>query len=224
MIVVLAAVLVGCGATAPPLPDGLVLRAQQLVGMPSPDPGRLPEFSLYGDGTVLRPGPDRGALHTLEAVKATAAQTREFYDRAHGVGLDADQEILNPDVVDGYSQVFVLVSGGHRYVTEADNPDESSDLVAFHETLHVEGRAEPYRPQRIAAVAWGSAPAEGARPWPWGTFDEGGCLILDADQATAVATSVPAHTPWLVGGREVLVVFRPLLPDESTCADLDYGR
>ncbi len=81
--VVLAVVLAGCGADVPTLPDGLVLQGKQLVGMPSPRPAELPEFSLYGDGTVVRPGPPAGALQTAETVQIGQKRARDFYEAAH---------------------------------------------------------------------------------------------------------------------------------------------
>ena len=223
--VVLVLLLAGCGPGVPPLPQGLALRAQQLVGMPSPVTAALPEFSLYGDGTVIRPGPVQGALRTAEVVQVGHAQATEFYEEAHDAGLAANQDIPNPSVLDGYLQVFVLNSGGQRFVTRAANPEDSSDLVEFHGTLRAEGPVTPYRPTRIAAVGWVPDPTKSGRPWPFAPFGqrtrEGSCVIMDASEFAALAGHVPEGTFWRSGDAAYVVVFRPLLPDESTCADLD---
>ncbi len=50
-----------------------------------------------------------------------------------------------------------------------------------------------------------------------------GCVVATGDQAAAVveaATAATALTPWSDGGSTWSVTFRPLLPDETGCADL----
>ncbi|HEX8865521.1 MAG TPA: hypothetical protein VF821_07655 [Lentzea sp.] len=215
-------VLAGCGTDAPALPDGLVLQAKQLVGMPSPRPAELPEFSLYGDGTVIRPGPAAGALQTAETVSIGHDRATDFYERAHDAGLDRDQEIRNDSVVDGYTQVFVLSSRGRRFVTKAANPE--GELADFHKTLHVDGTATPYQPTRIAAVGWAPDSTQDARPWPFAPLaervDAGSCVTLDAAEVAQFARDVPKGTRFRSGGTTFVVVFRPLLPGESGCGDV----
>ncbi|HUQ59431.1 hypothetical protein [Lentzea sp.] len=215
-------VLAGCGADAPALPDGLALQARQLVGMPSPRPAALPEFSLYGDGTVIRPGPPAGALQRAEKVHIGRERATDFYEDAHDAGLDRDQDIPDDSVIDGYMQVFVLNSGGHRFVTRAVNPE--GELADFHSTLHVDGTATPYRPAKIVAVAWAPGSSRDARPWPFAPpetkVDAGLCVVLDAAQVEGFARDVPKGTPFRIGEASFVVVFRPLLPGESGCGDV----
>jgi hypothetical protein len=40
-------------------------------------------------------------------------------------------------------------------------------------------------------------------------------------EATRLATNAEQQTRWSNGGKLYAVSFRPLLPDEHTCADLD---
>jgi hypothetical protein len=102
-----------------------------------------------------------------------------------------------------------------------------------------DGRAavEPYVPEAVAAI---SAPwtdpddrlDHPERPWPGpalpgapiGALPGVGCLTATGDEATAVlaaAEDANALTPWLsADGVRWSVLFRPLLPDESSCADL----
>jgi hypothetical protein len=220
--VVLVIVLAGCGADAPALPDGLALQAKQLVGMPSPRPAELPEFSLYGDGTVIRPGPQAGALQTAEVVHIGHERAVDFYEEAHDAGLDRDQDIRNNSVIDGYTQVFVLNSGGRRFVTRAANPEGA--LADFHATLHVDGAATPYQPTKIAAVGWAPNSSQEARPWPFAPLDEridaGSCAVLDAALVAEFARAVPKGTRFRIGATTFVVVFRPLLPGESGCGDV----
>ncbi|KJK38100.1 hypothetical protein UK23_41430 [Lentzea aerocolonigenes] len=221
-LVVLAVVLAGCGADVPALPDGLVLQARQLVGMPSPRPAELPEFSLYGDGTVIRPGPPAGALQTAEKVHIGQERAMNFYQEAHDAGLDRDQEIRNDSVVDGYAQVFVLSSRGKRFVTKATNPE--GELAEFHSRLHVDGAATPYQPAKIAAVGWAPDSSQNAEQWPFAPLDQrvdaGFCVTLDAAGVAEFARKVPKGTRFRSGGTTFVVVFRPLLPGESGCGDV----
>ena len=221
-LAVLAVVVAGCGAEVPALPDGLVLQAKQLVGMPSPRPAELPEFSLYGDGTVIRPGPPAGALQTAETVQIGHERAMNFYGEAHDAGLDRDQEIRNDSVVDGYAQVFVLNSRGRRFVTKATNPQ--GELARFHSRLHVDGAAMPYQPTRIAAVGWAPDSSQNAELWPFDPLDQrvdvGVCVTLDAAEVSEFARKAPKGTRFRSGETTFVVVFRPLLPDESGCGDV----
>jgi hypothetical protein len=95
---------------------------------------------------------------------------------------------------------------------------------------------EPYVPAAVAAVAtpWIDPEDDLAhpdQPWPGpelpgepvgGPVDVG-CVVVTGDQAAAVmaaAASANAATPWASAGARWSVLFRPLLPDESGCADL----
>jgi hypothetical protein len=94
----------------------------------------------------------------------------------------------------------------------------------------------PYVPAKMAAVAhrWtegqGGMPADpppvdwpGAAPLP-GDPVQGrsgvNCLIADAGPVLAAAKAANARTPWVSGGTRWEVGFRPLLPEETSCADL----
>jgi hypothetical protein len=46
------------------------------------------------------------------------------------------------------------------------------------------------------------------------------CLTVDAGPVLAAAKTANARTPWVSGGTRWEVNFRPLLPDETSCADL----
>ena len=95
---------------------------------------------------------------------------------------------------------------------------------------------ETYVPEAVAAVAtpWLDPEddlAHPEQPWPGpalpgesvgGPLDVG-CVVATGEQAPAVlaaAATANAATPWLSGGTRWSVAFRPLLPDESGCADL----
>jgi hypothetical protein len=111
-------------------------------------------------------------------------------------------------------------------------------LFDVGQRLTPDGRApvEPYVPEAVAAIAtpWIDPEDDLAHPelaWPGpelpgepvGSPLDVGCLVATGEQATAVlaaAEAANAATPWVSGGTRWSVAFRPLLPDETGCADL----
>ena len=95
---------------------------------------------------------------------------------------------------------------------------------------------ESYVPTAVAAVAtpWVEPEDELAHaelPWPGPELPgealggplQVGCVVATGDQAATVlaaAAQANAATPWASGGTRWTVLLRPLLPDESGCADL----
>jgi hypothetical protein len=103
------------------------------------------------------------------------------------------------------------------------------------------GRSAPYTPVAVAGLVRPGAPTDDPQlvqpeqPWPGpdlpGEPLSGpaglSCVVATGDQATAVLTAA-GHanqlTPWVSpDGTRWTVTFRPLLPDESGCADLQNG-
>lgn len=99
------------------------------------------------------------------------------------------------------------------------------------------GRSTPYAADAVAAVVTPyeqptDGPAQSPRPWPGPELPgdplggQGGlsCVSATGSAATALldaARQANALTPWIsADGRAWSVRFRPLLPDESGCADL----
>jgi hypothetical protein len=100
-------------------------------------------------------------------------------------------------------------------------------------------KGEPYRPQSLAALAHPYVrPSNGlpeqphAMDWPGpalpGTpVGTAGCVTVsgaDAGKVLQVAADATAITPWRSGGSSWSVRLRPLLPDETGCADLAAPR
>ena len=95
---------------------------------------------------------------------------------------------------------------------------------------------ESYVPSAIAAIAtpWVDPEddlAHPEQPWPGPELPgepvrgplEVGCVVAAGEHAAAVlaaAATANAATPWVSGGTRWSVTFRPLLPDETGCADL----
>ncbi|MEV4629884.1 hypothetical protein AB0J90_26825 [Micromonospora sp. NPDC049523] len=119
-----------------------------------------------------------------------------------------------------------------------------SDLVGALSDLHTtlgDDKIEepaPYAPVAIAAIVTPyvtqpdpALPAQPAVDWPGpalpgdklnATVDVG-CVAVAGDDASKVigaAQKANADTPWQSGGKQWRIVFRPLLPEETGCADL----
>ncbi|MBX6752013.1 MAG: hypothetical protein IRY85_20525 [Micromonosporaceae bacterium] len=99
------------------------------------------------------------------------------------------------------------------------------------------GEERPYEPVALAAVTSpfvgseeGLDQPEAAWPGPalpgepLGSLPDLRCLTVTGDDLAAVleaAAGATTLTPWVWEGERWFVSFRPLLPDESTCADLN---
>jgi hypothetical protein len=94
---------------------------------------------------------------------------------------------------------------------------------------------QPYRSASVAALSRPYVPASDGLPEPPHPFDwpgpplpgTTGCVTVsgvDAGKVLAAAAGATAITPWRSGGRMWSVRFRPLLPDETGCADLAATR
>ena len=101
---------------------------------------------------------------------------------------------------------------------------------------------QPYRPATLAALAGAYNPPQDGLPqqpgpiaWPGpalpGEYLDGnvkiGCVAASGAERDAILAAVEKanqNTPWSSGGKEYSVTFRPLLPDESGCADLKAAR
>lgn len=79
-------------------------------------------------------------------------------------------------------------------------------------------------PEPPAAVAW-PGPALPGEPMAEGL--EMGCVSVtgaELDKVLAAADKANQNTPWTSGNTQYSLTFRPLLPDETGCADLKAAR
>jgi hypothetical protein len=110
-------------------------------------------------------------------------------------------------------------------------------LAVLPQTLGKGAVSSPaaYEPSRIAAVATEWRPSDTlpsdppAVRWPGSVSLPGpavpnrpsvNCVDVEAGPVLAAAKGANARTPWVSGSARWSVQFRPLLPDESSCADL----
>jgi len=96
------------------------------------------------------------------------------------------------------------------------------------------GESQPYEPAALAAVATPytpdpTIPAQREVAWPGPRLPgdpigpDAGCVTAtgeDLPETLAAAEPATAITPWTSGGERWTLNLRPLLPDESGCADL----
>ena len=153
-------------------------------------------------------------------VTARETHVREVYGLTEtagmpGTGLSAEQEAARQELAGLFGELTDLA------VLEAGDEAPAA-----------------YTPEAVAAIvrpwaaseediAQGLAPDPVAWPGPALPGDELGaglsCVVATGEQAAAVraaAGDANALTPWSSGGSPWSVTFRPLLPDESGCADL----
>jgi hypothetical protein len=192
---------------------------------------------------------DAGREKVAELVKqAVAAGVRGGADFGQPGVADAPSTRIDV-VVDGQTQsVSVMAlneaSPDDPRLTPAQR-DARAKLAAFAEELREFGNtpgAKPYRAERVAALAqpW-SAPNDGlpsqppAVAWPGPALPgeslspniKLGCVTAAGAEATELldaAAKANQNTPWTSGPETYRVTFRPLLPDETGCADLKKAR
>jgi hypothetical protein len=184
---------------------------------------------------------DQGAVQDL-VDRALAAGVAETADLGTPPVADAPNTRFTLVTADGtyvreVSSLFETPLEGSGLT--ADQESARAKLSDFLATLTdtAGGKAQAYRPDAVAVVAapW-LDPEDGLQqpevPWPGpalpgeptgGPLDVG-CVTATGDQAQqllAAAGAANAATPWVTAdGTRWTVAFRPLLPDETGCADL----
>ncbi|HEX6355093.1 hypothetical protein [Actinophytocola sp.] len=220
-------------------PDTLVLRVQELRSGPAPwEQGRLPTFSLYGGGRVVVPGPSAGALQQAREFHLPAEEFGSLLTSAVVAGLYQAHTYEDTDTVDATLLLVSLRANDDMRTTRVTEPEAHRSgpegrVVAYVERLPgVPDGARVFQPTTLAVLATGGV-SEGptaAVPWPLrplgdGTRTrEGMCTLVTGDALTDVsrlAANASQETRWSSGGKLYAVSFRPLLPDEHTCQDVD---
>ncbi|MEU5881943.1 hypothetical protein [Spirillospora sp. NPDC047279] len=222
------------GTAAPrdlPAAGTLVLRWRMTGGFAGVGgPGTVPEFSLYGDGRAIARDGAR-----LNEYRLTRDGVRRLTAEAEAAGLDRPRTIGPEDVAD--AMILEITLNGVR--TRVVQPEgQTTPVTRFWKRLDPEGwpPAErrgpdgPYRPLTVAVIAGEATTGGEVRTWPFKRALGGGepaaggiCSVLsgaDGRKAEGMAASAEPGVRWRDHGRTYSVRFRPLLPDESTCADV----
>jgi hypothetical protein len=202
----------------PALPNVLV---QQL------DPATVGGLAGKAVAAGVRPGADLGQPNVADApttrITVAAPGGTRTLDAVALTEAQADDPRLTVAQRDARAKLAAFVQ-------------EVSDLSAASGMPE----AVPYQPAAVAALARPYAKPENGLPeqpeatvWPGpalpGAALNGttGCVTASGDDAAAVlaaAKKANQITPWTSGGKQWSVTFRPLLPDETGCADLLSGR
>jgi hypothetical protein len=219
-VIPLVALLAGCTVAGgerydrPTAPDDLVLRVEIVGGLVAPSARltELPMFSLYGDGRVIRPGPQIAIypaplLPNLQQFTMSPAEVESLLARAEAAGLlgpDADYPVAG--IADAGTTVFTTNVNGHHRITAyalmeggTEHADPSiqparAKLLAFLSDLP-EARSTAYSPSQVRLLVGRHDPATddyATGGIPRGTMD---WPVRSVDLATA-GTPAPGPVGW----------------------------
>ncbi|WP_433271578.1 hypothetical protein ACQPZF_12765 [Actinosynnema sp. CS-041913] len=234
--------LVACATGPDSLPSDpatLVLRVdEQHSGLRPWERGPIPKFSLYGGGRVVVPGEGTDALRAAREYRLAADDYRELVADAYAAGLDRARDHPYDEQTDASLLRITLDTPNGVQTTRVTAPEAGGSgdrgaALAFARSLPAPPEsATGYQPTSLAVLATGGvgqdAPAE---PWPSGPLErgtstgEGLCTVVSGDDLAVVLRLAQGRrqedSRWTSGGSTFVVSFRPLLPDERTCEDLD---
>jgi hypothetical protein len=218
----------------PRTPGRLLLRWRMTGGFAGVGgPGTLPEFSLYGDGRAVVTGKNGGP--SMEYRLKPEAVTR-LMNEARAAGLDHSQTIGPENIAD--AMILQITMGDAR--TRVVQPEsQTSPVTRFWKRLDPVGwpaqdqasPARPYVPSKVALLAGqtGGTEGENTRPFtlvPLGRGEQaagGICTVVSgpkAAEAIRLSRAAKPATQWRNEGKVYSLRFRPMLPDENTCADV----
>lgn len=233
--------LLAAGCSAPPAPaagDGLVLLAHRHPGMAmSPEMFDPPDFVLYGDGlAIARDTDDRGVVRLTE-YHLTPQRVNALFADADDADLFDDEDYrLDEQIADGGVLVVELRTAGTTHVVQVPAPSSDDfgargEAAEFAESLapHTWPAGDfteppaPYRPATVA-VTYSIDPTldTPASPWPLPAPTADGCVLLTGPAATLAqetGETTGRMTAWRHGDTTFHAWVRPLLPDETDCAD-----
>lgn len=214
------ALATACGAGPPPfrqepISHELLLEVERI--------GQLP-VAVYADGRVFTPAPQIAiypapALPAFNVSRVPPEQPAEILMRVQALGvLDANSG--SP------AAVVTAVIDGEPRVTRLGTED-AAKIDAVLADLPVSSADSLYEPKAIAVFAGPPAEAvEGIEPetrdWPLGDLPTGCSVIRGSDLPSALAAAQQANqlTRWRSGAETYGLVFRPLLPHETSCDDV----
>ena len=198
---------------------GSALPNLQVGRLAAPD---LDEYRLAIEaaGLLADPPPDFGDPGVTDMPTTVVTLTVDGEERtlsAYALDFSEGDDQLEPEQREARQRLRALVRGFE------------ADLAT--ETYAADAAAVLVRP--FDADERGDSPPPTTRDWPLGDLAGAGelyegvedarCLVVTgADAQTVLTTAADANQGdrWRSGDAEYDVVFRPLLPDETTCADL----
>ncbi len=166
------AVSASAGIAHPSGGGDLVLRISTDGGFVAPGQvlTRIPEFSLYGDGTVVTVGPQIAiypapALPNLQMQRVSEAGVQRILEAAREAGLfGVDRQIDFPGIMDAPWTTFTLVADGATHVTRVYAMGASEAVPGSSSGADVARRALAELRAKVTALdAWLAADLLGAQ-------------------------------------------------------------
>jgi hypothetical protein len=205
---------------------------------------------VIGPTALQYPGP---ALPNLQEFRVTRAGLARILETARAAGLldDAVPDYGDPGVTDqATTTVTVRADGitrrvdvyalGFRGRVSGVTPEQSEQRDRLQQFIELAGDAgalgddvvagseRRYEPTALAVRVEPADASDGeTHGWPLGDLAGAECAVhRGADVARALDVARTAHEgdAWESAGATYTVTFRPLLPDERTCADLSPKR
>ncbi|WP_165964497.1 hypothetical protein, partial [Actinomadura sp. KC216] len=210
-----------------PRGEKLVLRWQTTGGIAGlGGPGSLPDFSLYSTGrAIVASG---GPLGELTEYRLKPEALQRLLDEARKAGLGRTHKVgSDQQIMDAITIVFTMGDATTRVVQPESQPGPEA---AFLKRLDPNGwaasdqaaPARPYEPSKTAVLAGETSGGGTVKEWPLGPLGDG-TRAAGGICTVAPSKKVPAAKPgvtWRSEGKTYSVRLRPLLPAESTCADI----
>lgn len=183
----------------------------------------LDEFrrAIEAAGLLADPPPDFGDPGVTDMPTSVVTITVDGEERtlsAYALDFVEGDDQLEPDQREARLALRALVRGFDGDL--ATEQYEAESVAVFVRTNEAEEGSD-------------DAPEPATRDWPLGDlagagepyegFDETRCLVVtgaDAQTVLTAAADASEGDGWRSGNAEYDVVFRPLLPDETSCADL----
>ena len=221
------------------LPAGAAFRA--VPGVSVYDDGRV---VTQGPQIEIFPPP---ALPSVQVGRLDADEVRRLVDAGRAV-VDAQEDYGQPPVADAPTTAVVVPDGDRRGVAAAaaleelsgapDGAGLTAEQRSARERLRTYVRqvqdaasaapAQAYEPAGLAVLAepYGEPGADvpsSELAWPGPALTAGSCVVVPAAEAAEVqeaAAAASVETRWTAGGQVLRLAFRPLLPHEQTCEDV----
>lgn len=177
--------------------------------------------AIEDTGLLDDPPPDYGDPLITDAPTTVVTVSVNGVERtlsAYALDFEDNDDQLEPDQREARQALRALVRGFDG--DDATATYEAESVAVFVRTNQAEDGSD-------------DAPEPATRDWPLGDlagagepyegFDDTRCLVLtgaDAQTVLTAAADAKEGDRWRSGNAEYDVVFRPLLPDETSCADL----
>jgi len=223
-IALLISLASGCGnevtedSDRPRSNTGLVLEVEALS---------YAAVALYADGVLFTPAPQIAiypapALPGYNVGQISPDRVAEILEAVRGSGLlDEGDSPPAPDAT-----LLTVVTDGELRTVRL-NPAQAAVLNELLADLPVSSGDALYEPTALAVFAGAPEDAvEGIEPetrdWPLGDLPPGCSVIRGADLPPVLAAAAQANqlTRWRSGAETYGLVFRPLLPHETSCDDV----